>query len=221
MLVPDGVPVNLISSLEELAAELRGAYGRPGKVGGSSSKPTADVATGSKQWMKVNNLMPISDIGDKDIEQKVRTICEQNNFPYEKVFMSKTVSTNQGSFTTGSDFVVLTPFAMGEMLGGVLTHEIAHAQSAPVLMKYFQEREAGGGDIFKLLSGKVSDVIGDDGYFTEYIKHFSKNFEEAPTIRNRLLYVMEGYAESRRMEYEGKAYPQSWKDLHIAIMDIK
>jgi len=184
-----------------------GHKGRPGEVGGSSSSE--------------GELVNISDIDDKEIEEKIKKICSKTNFSYDKIYMSKKISTVLGEYKTETDYIVLSPNAMGESLEGVLVHEIAHAQSADILKEYFNQRQTGGGDIFKALSGRVSDVVGDDGYFTEYVTHFSKNFEEVPTIQNRFFLVSEGYAESRRMEYEGKEYPQSWKDLHDTIMGLK
>lgn len=176
------------------------------------------------QWASKNGLVKISDIDDKEIQKKTRKICDETNFPYEKIYMSKKISTVLGEYKTGTDYIVLSPMAMGKPLEGILTHEITHAQTADILKEYFRQSRSGEKDIpnFKLLSGKIADCMERDNcLFTDYIKIHSDRLEGDRSIINKFYVISEGLAEYRRMKVGGEKYPLAWEDLDNAISELK
>lgn len=164
--------------------------------------------------------------GSGDSNDRINSVVDSSGFDRNRIVIEDGKSGVLGEYKPDDGKVHLYSNNIlsenEQSIKGLLAHEFAHLESADIFMKYFNQRQNPNGDqsVFNALSNHVSDCLSE-GDFTSYVSYFSKRFDQSATLNNRFLLLSEGYAESRRMEHEGKEYPQSWKKLHSVIEKLK
>lgn len=190
-----------------------GHSGRPGEIGGSAPVGTVRIA----------------EIGDKNIENKINSICKEMGFPENKIFMATSFTSVLGSYNTVTDQITLSPFAMGENLKSVLSHEITHAIFQKIddtvwedeLKKWTYDfldvaREDMDYDEVARYEDNFKILVKEFGGVSEYSNKF---WNDPDVTKSKILFkiaVNETFAEIARLDVldRGEDVPPNWREVY-------